>query len=113
MEDFAGKTTGEKIAYAAKSIKASIVSPGVYSSEGIGSDPSDAGYIPFATKDMINKAHELGMLVKPWTVCFPDCHMSHRPDALLDRLTGSTSQHRFSIGASMALLPTTHRWFVD
>ncbi|PPQ92707.1 hypothetical protein CVT25_014014 [Psilocybe cyanescens] len=68
LEDFAGETTGEKIAYAAKSIKASIVSPGAYSSEGTGSDPSDAGYVPFATKDMISKAHKLGLLVKPWTI---------------------------------------------
>lgn len=114
LEDFAGETTGEKIAYAAKSIKASIVSPGAYSSEGTGSDPSDAGYVPFATKDMISKAHKLGLLVKPWTVCFLGCYfMGNWLDALFVRLTGSILQSNCSIGASMALSLTIHRMSVD
>ncbi|KDR84848.1 hypothetical protein GALMADRAFT_233276 [Galerina marginata CBS 339.88] len=68
LQDFPGNTTGQQIAHAAKSIKASIVSPVAISSAGTGIDPTDPGYVPFATKDMIEQAHELGLTVKPWTV---------------------------------------------
>ena len=32
-------------------------------------DPGEDGYVPFTTYQMVRKAHQLGMLVKPWTVC--------------------------------------------
>lgn len=64
-QDFPGTTTGEQLAYAAHSIKAGILSPGAAAS---GTDPALPGYIPFATKEMIEQAHKLGVAVKPWTV---------------------------------------------
>ncbi|KAF8168246.1 PLC-like phosphodiesterase [Crassisporium funariophilum] len=68
VEDFPGATIGIKIANAAKSIGASVLSPAAVSSAGTGIDPTEPGYLPFTTKDMIGQAHELSMVVKPWTV---------------------------------------------
>ncbi|KAF5312460.1 hypothetical protein D9619_003482 [Psilocybe cf. subviscida] len=65
LEDFAGATLGEQIAYAAKSIKANVVSSAAIET---GADPTDANYVPFTTAAMIKKAHQLGLAVKPWTV---------------------------------------------
>jgi len=31
-------------------------------------DPTGQGYVPFTTKEMISTAHNLGLLVTPWTV---------------------------------------------
>ena len=60
---------GEKIANAAASIGAGILSPDASSSMETGTDPSDLSYIPFtAVKDMIRQSNYLGMEVKPWTV---------------------------------------------
>ncbi|CAA7258745.1 unnamed protein product [Cyclocybe aegerita] len=65
---FEGATLGEKIANAAYSIKASILSPSATSGLSLAPDPAQPGYIPFTTKAMIDQAHKNGMLVKPWTV---------------------------------------------
>ncbi|KAF9568528.1 PLC-like phosphodiesterase [Agrocybe pediades] len=65
VQDFPGETTGQQIAYAAKSINADIVSPAAVQS---GTDPKSSNYVPFTTKEMIDQAHQLGMRVKPWTV---------------------------------------------
>lgn len=68
LSDFPGATMGIKIVEAAKSIKADILSPAAASDASPVPDPTQAGYIPFTTKDMVDRAHELGMLVIPWTV---------------------------------------------
>lgn len=51
---------------AAASIGSSVVSPvhGVPSS----ATPNTPGYVPFVTKDVVDRAHALGMKVIPWTV---------------------------------------------
>ncbi|KAL0950754.1 hypothetical protein HGRIS_007522 [Hohenbuehelia grisea] len=67
-ESFPGPTVGEKIAQAAHSIKADILSPSATSSLSPVADPTLPGYIPFTTKEMIDEAHRLGLTVKPWTV---------------------------------------------
>jgi uncharacterized lipoprotein YddW (UPF0748 family) len=66
-DDFEGNTIGEQVALAAKSIKADILSPRDGASTAV-IDPTQDGYVPLATEDMIAKAHQLDMLVKPWTV---------------------------------------------
>lgn len=69
LDDLPGNTLGIRIALAAWSIGADILSPAAISSQSNSSDPSQSGYLSFTTKEMIEKAHELGLLVKPWTVC--------------------------------------------
>ena len=59
---------GVQIANAAKYIKADVLSPAAFYWNGTSHDPSLPGYIPFITRDMIDHAHRLGMLVIPWTV---------------------------------------------
>ncbi|KAJ7770838.1 PLC-like phosphodiesterase [Mycena maculata] len=59
LEDFHGSSLGVKIVNAAHSIHANILSPSAYE------------IVPGAsltTKDMVDRAHQVGMLVKPWTV---------------------------------------------
>ncbi|KAF8078314.1 hypothetical protein FPV67DRAFT_47080 [Lyophyllum atratum] len=68
LSDFAGATTGVAIVEAAKSIKADILSLAAVSDKSPVRDPTVAGYVPFTTKDMIDRAHEVGMLVIPWTL---------------------------------------------
>ncbi|KAF9481720.1 PLC-like phosphodiesterase [Pholiota conissans] len=65
VQDFPGATRGEQVAYAVNSIRANIISPNVLES---GVDPVDADWVPFTTKEMVDKAHELGVMVKPFTV---------------------------------------------
>ena len=65
IDEFPGANIGAKIANAAAYIGADILSPIAISSGGTGSDPN---YIPFTTKDMIRRSHELGIEVIPWTV---------------------------------------------
>ncbi|KAJ7225883.1 PLC-like phosphodiesterase [Mycena pura] len=57
LQAFPGSSLGLKIANAANSINATILSPSAY--------PSN---LSLTTKEMVDHAHELGMLVKPWTV---------------------------------------------
>lgn len=66
-DEFEGSTLGEQIASAAASIEADILSPQDTASINA-TDPIQVGYVPFTTEEMITKAHELGILVKPWTV---------------------------------------------
>jgi glycerophosphoryl diester phosphodiesterase len=74
-EDFPGNTTGEQLAYAARSIKAGILSPAAVVAS---TNPAFPGYIPFATKEMIEQAHKLGVAVKPWTVSYEEsCSFVH------------------------------------
>lgn len=67
LADFEGATEGDKLVSAAASINASIFSP---SSERASSppSPSDPAFVEFATPEMIKRAHDLGMVVKVWTV---------------------------------------------
>ena len=74
-DDFPGNTAGEQLAYAARSIKAGILSPAAVAA---GTDPAFPGYIPFATKEMIEQSHKLGVAVKPWTVSYQE-PCSRRP----------------------------------
>lgn len=69
-DDFPGNTAGEQLAYAARFIKAGILSPGAVEA---GTDPAFPGYIPFTTKEMIEQAHKLGVTVKPWIVSYQPC----------------------------------------
>ncbi|KAF5345837.1 hypothetical protein D9757_014056 [Collybiopsis confluens] len=62
LDDFAGEMEIQ-IASAAHSIGADILSPA-----DIASDPTLPDYIPFTNRSMVDYAHHLGMLVKPWTV---------------------------------------------
>ena len=68
IDEFPGANMGAKLANAAASIGAGILSPDGISSIGTGIEPSDSDYISFTTKDMIRRSHELGMEVIPWTV---------------------------------------------
>ncbi|KAG6866867.1 hypothetical protein C0991_008803 [Blastosporella zonata] len=47
---------------------ADILSPSYVSNSSPVADPSQGGYIPFTTKAMVDRAHELGLKVVPWTV---------------------------------------------
>ncbi|KAM6497988.1 PLC-like phosphodiesterase [Amanita muscaria] len=67
LEGFPG-SMDVQIAHAAKYINADILSPAAFYENGTSHDPSLPGYIPFATRDMVDRAHDLGMLVVPWTV---------------------------------------------
>jgi len=67
IDDFPGSSLGVQIAQAARSIGADILSP--YShTEKPGVDPAIVEYAPFATKEMVDAAHRLGLTVKPWIV---------------------------------------------
>lgn len=57
LRDFPGSSLDVKIANAAHSINASILSPSAYKS------PQS-----LTTREMVDQAHFLGMLVEPWTV---------------------------------------------
>lgn len=58
LETFPGRSQGAKIAQAAHSIGATILSPSALSAHGE----------PYTTKEMVDNAHSLGLEVKPWTV---------------------------------------------
>jgi hypothetical protein len=82
LSDFPGSTPGVQAVNAAHSIKADIMS-----TMDIGStvlDPALPGYVPFTTKTMVDRAHQLGMTVIPWTVC---CLISF-PVELIRRFIG-------------------------
>ncbi|KAK7058341.1 hypothetical protein VNI00_001972 [Paramarasmius palmivorus] len=66
LDNFEG-SFGEQVAAAAKFIDADILSPADVASLDV-DDPTQSGYVPFTTREMVDKAHELGMLVMPWTV---------------------------------------------
>ncbi|KAG5728533.1 hypothetical protein E4T56_gene19642 [Termitomyces sp. T112] len=68
LSDFPGDTVDVTIAEAAKSIKADILSPASDSDVSPVQDPTQDGYVPFTTQAMVDRSHELGMRVIPWTV---------------------------------------------
>lgn len=68
LTDFPGATTGVQLANAAHSIKAEVLSPLDVDSASPVLDPTQPGFIPFTTKEMIDQAHKVGMVVKTWTV---------------------------------------------
>ncbi|KAH8086641.1 PLC-like phosphodiesterase [Cristinia sonorae] len=68
LDAFPGPTAQEQIAQAAHHVGANILSPAATSSSVSSIDPSMEGYVPFTTKGMVDEAHRLGLLVKPWTV---------------------------------------------
>ncbi|THV06052.1 PLC-like phosphodiesterase [Dendrothele bispora CBS 962.96] len=67
LDEFEGSSLGEQIANAANFINADILSPADIAAED-SPDPAMDGYVAFTTKAMVDKAHELGRAVKPWTV---------------------------------------------
>ena len=69
LSDFPGSTLGVQAVNAARSIKVDVLS--TMDIGGTVVDPALPGYIPFTTKEMIDRAHQLGMTVVPWTVCRP------------------------------------------
>ena len=68
LDQFPGMSTAMQIAQAAHQLGADILSPSADSSVSSSPDPTMAGYVPFTTKDMVDAAHDLGMIVKPFTV---------------------------------------------
>ncbi|KAL9715819.1 hypothetical protein Ac2012v2_000261 [Leucoagaricus gongylophorus] len=68
LDEFAGATIGERIANAAGSIGATILSPAAVNNSSPVQDPTQPGYIPMTTKAMIDQAHKIGIQVIPWTV---------------------------------------------
>lgn len=68
LDSFSGSTLGEQVAEAAYSIDADIISPQDTSSGDYAPDPTDPGYEPFTTQEMVRRSHRLGIMVKPWTV---------------------------------------------
>ncbi|RPD58375.1 PLC-like phosphodiesterase [Lentinus tigrinus ALCF2SS1-6] len=68
LDSFPGPSVAQQVAQAAHSIGADILSPAASSFETPATDPEMEGYVPFITKMMIDTAHQLGLLVKPWTV---------------------------------------------
>ncbi|GAA6014165.1 hypothetical protein JCM10207_006119 [Rhodosporidiobolus poonsookiae] len=67
VDSFEGETVGERVVRAAHSIKADFLSPTATSYASTAQDPALEGWIPFTNKTMVETAHELGMMVKPWT----------------------------------------------
>ncbi|KAF7339995.1 PLC-like phosphodiesterase [Mycena venus] len=57
LQNFSGSSLSVKLANAAHYINASILSPDAYDSPN-----------SLTTKEMVDQAHYLGMLIKPWTV---------------------------------------------
>lgn len=72
LDSYPGPTVGHRVAQAAYSIGADILSPSAKSFFGTVPDPSMDGYEAFTTKEMVDEAHRLGLRVVPWTVrAFP------------------------------------------
>jgi len=68
LDQFPGPSTAEQVAQAAHWLGADVLSPSAESFASTSQDPAMPGYAPFTTKDMVDVAHDLGMVVKPWTV---------------------------------------------
>jgi len=68
LDQFPGMSTAVQVAHAARQLGADILSPSAESFVSPSPDPTMAGYVPFTTKDMVDAAHDLGMIVKPYTV---------------------------------------------
>lgn len=61
LDEFSGLSLGVRIANAASFIGAQILSPAAV-------DYTGPEYALFTTKEMVRRAHQVGMSVKPWTV---------------------------------------------
>ena len=105
-------TTGQQVAEAAHAIDADILSPAGVSHLSKSVDPNIDGFLYFTTEDMIVKAHELGLQVKPWTVSsdkFCDECSSHATDqpheyrSAVPELGCGWSHHRLSLCCQKAL----------
>jgi glycerophosphoryl diester phosphodiesterase len=70
VDSFNGSTVGERVAQAAASINADILSPSglAYNGNLTLLDPTFPGYETFTTEAMVDTAHALGLSVKVWTV---------------------------------------------
>ncbi|PSS37118.1 hypothetical protein PHLCEN_2v991 [Hermanssonia centrifuga] len=68
LSAFPGPGLDQKVAQAAKYIRADVLSPAAVSDFSPVNDPKALGFIPFTTKAMVDEAHGLGVEVKPWTV---------------------------------------------
>ncbi|KAL1952254.1 hypothetical protein VTO73DRAFT_1403 [Trametes versicolor] len=68
LDAFPGHSLSERVAQAAHHIGADVLSPSAESFETPVPDPAMEGYVAFTTPEMIEEAHRLGMLVKPWTL---------------------------------------------
>jgi hypothetical protein len=67
IDTFPGSTSQERVAQAAASINADILSPVATSYASNVTDVNMPGFIPFTTKAMVDEAHKLGLKVEPWT----------------------------------------------
>ncbi|OJT06157.1 Glycerophosphoryl diester phosphodiesterase [Trametes pubescens] len=68
LDAFRGPSLSEQVAQAAHHIGADVLSPSAESFETPVQDPAMEGYVAFTTREMIEEAHRLGMLVKPFTL---------------------------------------------
>ncbi|KAI0666304.1 PLC-like phosphodiesterase [Trametes maxima] len=68
LDAFPGPTLSAQVAQAAHFVGADVLSPSAESYETPVPDPAMEGYVPFTTREMVEEAHKLGMLVKPFTV---------------------------------------------
>ncbi|EPT04407.1 hypothetical protein FOMPIDRAFT_1040162 [Fomitopsis schrenkii] len=68
LDSYPGPTVGHRVAQAARSLGADILSPSAKSFFGTVADPSMDGYETFTTKQMVDEAHRLGLRVVLWTV---------------------------------------------
>ncbi|KAI0359009.1 PLC-like phosphodiesterase [Trametes cingulata] len=68
LDSFPGPTLAAQVAQAAHHIGTDILSPSAESFMSPVPDPEMEGYVPFTTREMVEEAHRLGMLVKPYTV---------------------------------------------
>ena len=67
IEDYDGVDPTIAAALIAKDIKSDIISPAEKTSDS-SSSLSSPQYTPFLTKQLVDFAHDLDMLVKPWTI---------------------------------------------
>lgn len=68
LSSFPSPSLSQRIAQAAHSIGADILSPDATTEASTTSDPTLPGFEEFTTREMVEQAHGLGMKVKPWTV---------------------------------------------
>ncbi|KAH9853019.1 PLC-like phosphodiesterase [Lenzites betulinus] len=68
LDAFPGPTLAQQVAQAAQYIGADVLSPAAESFVTPVPDPAMEGFVPFVTRKMVDEAHRLGLLVKPWTV---------------------------------------------
>ncbi|KAI0651497.1 PLC-like phosphodiesterase [Trametes meyenii] len=68
LDAFPGPTLSAQVAQAARHVGADVLSPSAASYRTPVPDPAMDGFVPFTTREMVEEAHRLGMLVKPFTV---------------------------------------------